>query len=131
MVPVLSLSAAEKGKPAPKKGKPAPSEAQILVARGTAVYKKGNFVLALELFNKAAELEPNNVIIHSLRGKARYRNNDFNGAIADQTKAIELNPRMLPQGGGFVRKGCPWTEPGPSVQQSRAGQGRSSHHVIR
>lgn len=50
---------------------------------------------AVELFDKAIELNPNADWVLADRGRARQNLGDVNGAIQDFSKAIELNKRSV------------------------------------
>ena len=58
----------------------------------------GKFSDALSDLNKAIELESENYRYHrsyQLRGKVKFEKGDYNGAISDYTKAIEINPNYV------------------------------------
>lgn len=57
---------------------------KLLVARK---YKE-----ALEIFNKAAELDPYSADIFNYRGMTKYYMEDFQGALEDFNKTIKLQP---------------------------------------
>ena len=48
---------------------------------------------ALKVIEKVFELFPDNAALYQLRGAIRYRLEDYDRAIADYKKAIELNPK--------------------------------------
>ena len=56
-------------------------------------YKKGEYDEAIDFYNKAIELDPNNADYYYGRGLARFKSRDNTGAIQDSDKAIELNPK--------------------------------------
>lgn len=54
---------------------------------------KGDFDLAVNDYNKAAELNPSEISVYMHRGRAFSNKKNFDSAIADFSKAIELNPK--------------------------------------
>ena len=70
-------------------------KASIYHYRGLAYHKKGGFDLAIEDFNKALELNPNNVETYHCRGLAYHKKGGFDLAIEDFNKALELNPNNV------------------------------------
>ena len=57
-------------------------------------YKKNNFEKAIQMFDKAIELNPNNANAYKHRGDV-YLCTDLEKAIKDYTKAIELKPNYI------------------------------------
>lgn len=57
-------------------------------------YKKNNFEKAIQMFDKAIELNPNNANAYKHRGDV-YFCTDLEKAIKDYTKAIELKPNYI------------------------------------
>ena len=57
---------------------------------GYTKYNRGDFKGALEEYNKALRIDPNEVEYLLNRGLAKHKLNDYAGAIADFTKAISL-----------------------------------------
>ena len=57
-------------------------------------YKKNNFEKAIQMFDKAIELNPNNANAYKYRGDV-YLCTDLEKAIKDYTKAIELKPNYI------------------------------------
>ena len=55
-------------------------------------YYAGDLNGVITLCTKAIELNSSNAAAYSIRGAGYYRLNNFNSAIADLNKAIELNP---------------------------------------
>ncbi len=47
---------------------------------------------AITFYTKAIELSPNDASIYSFRGHAKVEANDYNGAIADFTKSLKIEP---------------------------------------
>ncbi len=62
------------------------------LAEAGKFYYNGDFTNAAELCTKAIELNANNAAAYSIRGAIYYRQQNFNGAIADFDRAIALNP---------------------------------------
>jgi len=61
-----------------------------------ALYDSGEYEQAIELYDKAIELEPKGIedaeVCYFNRGRAYHKLGDYQKAIGDYTKAIELNP---------------------------------------
>lgn len=66
-----------------------------VIEEAEALVKRGDFGKALEILNHAAELYPDNQFVFVNRGNL-YNNNfkDYNAAIADYNKTIEINPKF-------------------------------------
>ena len=70
-----------------------------------AYYKKalilslyqGNNEIILQLCNNAIEINPKYIEAYYLRGDTKYYLNDFQGAISDYNKTIQINPRKPSQ----------------------------------
>src|SRR5580765_7256996 len=60
--------------------------------RGTKELEAGNLNLALAHFNHAIELDHNFAAPYFSRGLVRKRQADYDGAISDFTRSIELSP---------------------------------------
>ena len=54
---------------------------------------KGEFVLAVNDYNKAIELNPQDSLTYLNRGRTYSNQKNYDASIADYTKAIELNPK--------------------------------------
>lgn len=66
-----------------------------IIEEALALDKNGNFYKALELFNQAAELYPDNEFIFVNRGNIyNDRVRDYEAAIADYNKSLEINPKF-------------------------------------
>lgn len=61
---------------------------------GEVLRRKGNYKKALDCFNKAIELEPNNDMYFSSRSKAKFELKDLKGAIEDIDTAIKIQPTV-------------------------------------
>ncbi len=59
--------------------------------KGKKTLEEGNVNEAIELFNKALEINNDADWVHGDLGRAKQVNNDLNGAIECYTKAIEIN----------------------------------------
>lgn len=73
--------------------------------RGNAAYADGDFAAALELYSKAIETTETNEelsMLYSNRSATQYCLGDYEAAVSDADKAIELAPLW---GKGYARKG--------------------------
>ncbi|MEH1967180.1 tetratricopeptide repeat protein [Nostoc sp.] len=66
---------------------------QKLYQEGLNKYEAGNYEGAVEDFNQAIELDPQNALAYNRRGDAYYRLGDYEQAQADSSQAILLNPQ--------------------------------------
>ncbi|MBD2559319.1 MULTISPECIES: serine/threonine-protein kinase [Nostoc] len=73
--------------------KPVSDAQQTLYQEGVNKYEAGNYEGAVEDFNQAIELEPQNALAYNRRGDAYYRLGDYEQAQADSSQAILLNPQ--------------------------------------
>lgn len=70
------------------------SDAQkTLYQEGVNKYESGNYEGAVEDFNQAIKLDPQNALAYNRRGDAYYRLGDYEQAQADSSQAIVLNPQ--------------------------------------
>ncbi len=80
----------------PSKGDGMPESVQEAVrthlGRGRACLDKGKYDDAIEDYDKAIALAPNDAIAYALRGGAYKHKGDKEQAIVDYRKALELNP---------------------------------------
>ena len=80
----------------PSKGDGMPESVQEAVrthlGRGRACLDKGKYDDAIEDYDKAIALAPNDAIAYYNRGVAYYEKGDKEQAIADFRKALEINP---------------------------------------
>jgi tetratricopeptide (TPR) repeat protein len=65
---------------------------QKLYQDGVNKYDSGNYEGAVEDFNQAIQLDPQNALAYNKRGDAYYRLGDYEQAQADSSQAILLNP---------------------------------------
>ena len=73
--------------------------------RGNAYLIRGNFNPALQDFNKAVELDPNDANAYIIRGDAYLEKGDFDQALQDFNRAIELHPENAE---AYVIRGSTW-----------------------
>jgi tetratricopeptide (TPR) repeat protein len=62
------------------------------VVKGLALEELGDLERALDCFNKGEELEPNNYFVYINRAELHQEEERFGQALADFTRAIELDP---------------------------------------
>ena len=72
---------------------PALSKGVVYFYRGLAYSAKGNYDLAIQDYNKALELDPNDVKAYNNRGFVHGRQCNYDLAIQDYNKALELDPK--------------------------------------
>lgn len=77
-------------------------EAIRLKDQGNALLKDHRFDEAIELYTKAVELDPTNVVFYSNRAQAEIRLEMYGYAIADCDRALELDPKFMK---AYYRKG--------------------------
>ena len=63
-----------------------------LIKKGDQNLTARKYKEALEVFNKAAELDPYSPDVFNYRGMTKYYMNDYQGALVDFNKTIELQP---------------------------------------
>jgi len=68
-------------------------DSTAFISRGYAKYMLGEYLAAIEDFNKAIELNPKYSDALNGRGLAKYRLGEYSAAIEDFNKAIELDPK--------------------------------------
>jgi tetratricopeptide (TPR) repeat protein len=68
-------------------------DSSALVSLGIALRKNRQFEQALELFNRALELDSGNHEAYHCRASIHWDQGQYSDAVADYTKALELNPR--------------------------------------
>ncbi|MEH2086376.1 tetratricopeptide repeat protein [Nostoc sp.] len=71
--------------------KPVRDAQQTLYQKGENKYEEGNYEGAIEDFNQAIKLDPQNALAYNRRGDAYYRLGDYEQAQADSSQAIVLN----------------------------------------
>ena len=67
-------------------------EDRVNVALATAAIERRDAGRAMELLNRAIELNSNSAEAYHYRGMVKTQQKDFEGAIADLEKAVELDP---------------------------------------
>ncbi|KAG7194338.1 uncharacterized protein KQ657_004550 [Scheffersomyces spartinae] len=77
-------------------------EAIAFKDQGNELLKEHRFEEAVELYTKAIELDPSNVIFFSNRAQAEIRLERYGYAIADCDRALELDPMFMK---AYYRKG--------------------------
>ena len=87
-----------------KQGKPS-SPAEIYYNRGNARYKLGDKQGAIQDYNQAIKINPNEAKAYYGRGNVRSDLGDKQGAIQDYNQAIKINPKDAEAyyNRGFVR----------------------------
>jgi tetratricopeptide (TPR) repeat protein len=80
---------------------PAPN-AEALKTAGNAAFSKGQYDDAVRLFTEAIAVEPENKAFYSNRSAAYLKLMDYDSAIADGAKCVELDPKW---GKGYFRQG--------------------------
>lgn len=73
-----------------------PPRAGELLTRAQAAEAAGDSKRALESYNQAIELEPENLRAHLLRGGLRFKLGQIEGSIRDFDRVIELAPEQEP-----------------------------------
>ncbi|MEH1944653.1 MAG: tetratricopeptide repeat protein [Nostoc sp.] len=73
--------------------KPVSNAEKQLYQEGLNKYDAGNYEGAIEDFNQAIGLDPQNALAYNRRGDAYYRLGDYEQAQADSSQAILLNPQ--------------------------------------
>jgi tetratricopeptide (TPR) repeat protein len=70
------------------------AKAEEYQKKGYAFYEARDYHKAIENFNRAAQLNPNDEMIFVNRGNAKDQSGDAQGAIDDYSRAIQLKPDM-------------------------------------
>lgn len=73
-----------------------------LKEKGNAALNAGNFKEAVDFYTKAIEIDGNNHVLYSNRSAAYAKDNEFEKALADAEKTIQIKPTW---GKGYSRKG--------------------------
>jgi tetratricopeptide (TPR) repeat protein len=69
----------------------AESETERLTAEGLGKFSQADFTGAIDCYSEALKLMPSRGVLYLQRGLARLETGDFNGALADMDKALELD----------------------------------------
>jgi len=73
-------------------GEDTPENRSIIYGdRGTAYYNKGDYDLAIQDYDRAIRLHPNDTSLYVARGDAYKKKSDYDRAIQDFNEAIQLN----------------------------------------
>lgn len=75
-----------------KKEDPDREKALELSRKGTQEYRSGDINKAIDFFDDAIELQPDDAELYNKRARAKRKALDFNGAISDYEKVIKLSP---------------------------------------
>ncbi len=62
--------------------------------RGLKKARRGNYAAAINDYNRAVQIDPNNVWAYCQRGLAYYKLTAYKEAFGDYAQALELNPRF-------------------------------------
>ncbi len=81
--------------------------------RGLAYWRKGAFVRAIEDYDKAIALNPNDALAYANRGVAYRKKGEVDRAIADYDMAIALNPN---DAAAYFNRGLAYYEKGDEDQ---------------
>ncbi|KRY50815.1 Stress-induced-phosphoprotein 1 [Trichinella britovi] len=76
-------------------------ESAALKDAGNIALSQENYAEAIDLYTKAIKLDPNNYILYSNRSAAHAKNKNYDEALADAEKTIELKPDWAK---GYSRK---------------------------
>jgi tetratricopeptide (TPR) repeat protein len=88
----------------PKAGQPGVTGLErIYHNRGLALHRAGFATKAVEDYDRALAIEPDNGFVHNDRGAARFDLKDFQGALEDFDQAIRLNPGYIRPYAGRAR----------------------------
>lgn len=71
-----------------------PTSSEYL-ARGDGYFKDGNAVAALKAYNKAVQINPDNLTAYASRGAVYFFNGDYKLAQEDFLKVLEANPYQV------------------------------------
>merc|ERR1712070_1184788 len=98
--------------------------ADELKQKGNEAFKRNEFKLACEIFTEAIELDATNHVLYSNRSAARAGNNEFDLALSDAEKVIELKPDFVK---GYGRKGAALFGKGEFESETRKRDERSGN----
>ena len=80
-----------------------PNNVEELKAEGNSAFSQGNYSKAVDMFSKAIELASTNHVLYSNRSAAYASLKDYEHALADAQKTIDLKPDWVK---GYSRKGA-------------------------
>jgi Flp pilus assembly protein TadD len=69
------------------------AEIDYICQIGTDKFNRGEFNTAIDDFNRAIEMDPENPNLYNLRGHARYSKGDTKGARSDFAKSKKLKSK--------------------------------------
>ena len=61
-------------------------------SKGNAAFQSGDYDLAISHFSEAIKLDPNNAVFYSNRSMCHATKGDFESALTDGNKCVELKP---------------------------------------
>jgi len=61
--------------------------------KGNQAYQKGDYEEAIQYYTQAIDLQPNNSEAYNARGWSKYLLKQYQGAILDATKSLQINPK--------------------------------------
>ena len=67
-------------------------EAHELKIQGNAALKAGKIKQAIELYSQTIERDPSNQVLYSNRSAAYFKAGEYEAALADANKSIDLKP---------------------------------------
>lgn len=82
-------------------GTPTP-ESEELKSQGNLAVRRKEYAAAIDFYNKALEIVPDNTIYHSNRAAAYSASGDHESALKDAQKSVELDPKYVK---GWTRLG--------------------------
>lgn len=77
--------------------------ADELKAKGNAAFSAGNFEEAIKFFSDAIDVDPTNHVLYSNRSAAKASLQQYEGALEDAKKCVELSPKWAK---GYSRLGA-------------------------
>jgi len=75
------------------------------INRGVSYYNLDSLKMALLDFEKALQIDPENVVAHSYKGICNYKLKDYKSAIEDYTRAINLDQYTIIS---YINRGLCW-----------------------
>ncbi|KAK9318906.1 Metallo-dependent phosphatase-like protein [Lipomyces orientalis] len=82
-------------KPRPPSSQADQEKAAAIKDEANKILAIGNYALAVELYSQAIELDPEKEIYWANRAQAYIKEEAYGAAIADATKAIDINPNYI------------------------------------
>ena len=84
-------------------------EAEDLFSRAVEAENSGDLDQALELFNRIAEMDPENAAVYNNRGVVNSRIKRYDAAIEDFTRALDIDPERA---GTYNNRGMAYQDKG-------------------